>query len=148
MDFNLIAFVALTKALHLSSVMFVNGLNASQIAMAAIAGVLLFQEPITLAMGAGVLLTVFGLVLMRKRSGEKPESRNKPTRKETPTSLEAPESVELNVEKQSGSVAQITATIPRADFSKEVGRRLQQARGNLRMKGFRPGKAPMPVVRI
>lgn len=63
---NLLAFWALTKALHLVSVVFVNALNASQTAMAAVAGVVLFNEPLTAAMIAGVALTAAGLMMMRK----------------------------------------------------------------------------------
>ena len=96
--FNVVAFVALTKALHLSSVMFVNGLNASQIAMAAVAGVLLFQEPITVAMGAGVVLTAFGLAFMRGRSDRKPETTPATSPQETTktNSRQTQESIELN----------------------------------------------------
>jgi drug/metabolite transporter (DMT)-like permease len=97
--FNLIAFVALTKALHLSSVMFVNGLNASQIAMAAIAGVLLFQEPITLAMGVGVTLTVLGLASMRgRRNKERRKSDERGVRKsDNRDAMSDASAVELNV---------------------------------------------------
>jgi drug/metabolite transporter (DMT)-like permease len=93
--FNLIAFVALTKALHLSSVMFVNGLNASQTAMAAVAGVLLFQEPVTIAMGAGVTLTAFGLALMRGRRDKPGDPRRAVAGPESCDSETA--SLELNV---------------------------------------------------
>ena len=65
--FNVLAFWALSKALQLSSVLFVNSLNASQTAMAALAGVLLFQEPLTWPMVSGVLLTAMGLLMMRGR---------------------------------------------------------------------------------
>ena len=65
------AFWALTKALQLSSVLFVNGLNASQTALAALAGVLMFDEPLTRAMVSGVALTALGLLLMRGRSAPK-----------------------------------------------------------------------------
>jgi len=64
---NLVAFWALIRALHMASVMFVNGLNASQTAMAAVAGVLLFGEPLTLAMVTGSALTILGLLQMRER---------------------------------------------------------------------------------
>jgi drug/metabolite transporter (DMT)-like permease len=65
---NVLAFAALTKALHLSSVPFVNALNASQSAMAALIGVLLFREAFSLPMMSGVLLTVMGLLMMKSRS--------------------------------------------------------------------------------
>jgi len=65
--FNLIAFTALTKALQLSSVVFVNVLSASQIALAALAGVILFREAFTQPMAWGVALTVLGLLSIRPR---------------------------------------------------------------------------------
>lgn len=65
--FNLLAFAALTKALHLSSVLFVNALNASQTAMAAVIGVAMFNEAISLPMVTGVSLTVVGLLMMKGR---------------------------------------------------------------------------------
>ena len=66
--FNLIAFAALTKALQMATVVFVNALNASQTAMAATIGVIFFQEPLTGSMLMGVLLTIFGLWQLRRRT--------------------------------------------------------------------------------
>jgi drug/metabolite transporter (DMT)-like permease len=63
---NAVAFVMLTKALQLTSVVYVNALNASQVAMAGLAGIFVFQERLTLPLILGVLLTATGLVLMRK----------------------------------------------------------------------------------
>ena len=60
------AFWALSKALHLTNVAVVNGMNASQIAMAALAGVFFFQEAASPALITGVGLTVAGLILMKK----------------------------------------------------------------------------------
>lgn len=62
--FNLVAFWALTKALQLTTLVYVNAVNASQVAMAAIAGVILFHESLTAALFWGVALTVAGLLLM------------------------------------------------------------------------------------
>jgi drug/metabolite transporter (DMT)-like permease len=62
---NVLAFAALTKALHLASVPFVNALSASQSAMAALVGVLLFGEALSLPMLAGVALTAAGLMMIR-----------------------------------------------------------------------------------
>ena len=73
---NAVAFVALTKSLQLTSVVYVNPLNATQATMAALAGVLIFQEAVSEALVAGVGLTIVGLLLMRKgRAGSavKPE---------------------------------------------------------------------------
>ncbi len=65
--FNAVAFLSLTKALQLTSVMMVNALNASQTAMALAAGVVLFEEPLTQTLAVGVFLTILGLLLMSRR---------------------------------------------------------------------------------
>lgn len=65
---NALAFGALAKALHLTSVMLANGLNASQTAMAALAGIVFFGEAITWPLIIGVVLTMLGLMLMKGRS--------------------------------------------------------------------------------
>jgi uncharacterized membrane protein len=72
---NALAFICLTKALQLISVVRVNAIGASQCALAALAGVLLFGERLSLAMTGGVALTVLGLSLMC--------GRNDGTRKES-----------------------------------------------------------------
>ncbi|MDY0169273.1 MAG: DMT family transporter [Thermoguttaceae bacterium] len=64
---NLVAFMALTKGLHLTSVVNVNLLNASQVAMAAIAGIVLFREQVTAWLLIGVAMTVVGMVLIDRR---------------------------------------------------------------------------------
>ena len=78
---NAIAFVALTRSLELVGVIYVNALNATQAAMAAVAGILLFSEPLSPALASspagrkpspefeGVVLTALGLLLM-KRGGK------------------------------------------------------------------------------
>jgi len=67
---NLIAFFSITRAFQKVPVVFVNGINASQVAMAMIAGVLIFGEPTSGPLLAGVALTVVGLLLMaRARAG-------------------------------------------------------------------------------
>jgi drug/metabolite transporter (DMT)-like permease len=66
--FNALAFGALAKALHLTNVMVANGLNASQTAMAALAGIVFFDEAITWTLIVGVLLTMLGLILMKGRA--------------------------------------------------------------------------------
>lgn len=65
--FNAVAFVALTKALQLIPVIYVNALNATQATMAAVAGVLLFAEPSSGALWLGVLMTAGGLLLMQRQ---------------------------------------------------------------------------------
>jgi len=65
---NAFAFCALTIALRRSGLVLVNALNASQVAMAAMAGVFLFAEPLTWPLAAGVTLTVTGLLSLRRWS--------------------------------------------------------------------------------
>ena len=60
-----IAFAALAKAMQLTTFIFVNALNASQVAMCSIAGVFFFDESASLMMWSGVMMTVIGLLLMR-----------------------------------------------------------------------------------
>ena len=67
---NFTAFVALSTSLKALPVVAVNLINASQVAMAAIAGVLLFAEPVTGTLTLGILLTLAGLAILattRKR---------------------------------------------------------------------------------
>ena len=61
---NLIAFLAITKGLQLTTVVHANVLNASQVAMAAIAGTLIFEERLTVWLMAGVGLTILGVGLI------------------------------------------------------------------------------------
>jgi drug/metabolite transporter, DME family len=67
---NAVAFFALSKALHLVTVVHVNLVNASQVAMAAVAGVTFFREAWTPALSVGVGLTVLGLLVMRRGKAE------------------------------------------------------------------------------
>lgn len=62
---NALAFVALTRALQLTSLVYVHALNATQVAMAAVAGVLIFAEAQSSFLFAGISLTVAGLLLIR-----------------------------------------------------------------------------------
>ncbi len=61
---NLIAFLAITKGLHLTTVVHANVLNASQVAMAAVAGHLIFGELVSGWLIGGVALTVVGVVMI------------------------------------------------------------------------------------
>jgi len=63
--FNAVAFVALTRALQLTSLVYVHALNATQAAMAAIAGILIFGEARSGFLFTGLALTIAGLVLMQ-----------------------------------------------------------------------------------
>ncbi len=69
--FNALAFLALTKALQLVNLVYVNALNATQATMAAVAGVLIFHEAPSPELAFGVLLTIAGLLLMKQRSRAK-----------------------------------------------------------------------------
>lgn len=64
--FNAVAFLALTKSLQLIPVARVNALNATQAAMGALAGIVLFAEPSSWYLWLGVGLTAVGLLLMRR----------------------------------------------------------------------------------
>lgn len=68
---NAVAFISLTKALQMTTVVYVNALNATQATMAAVAGVIIFHEAPTSQLALGVVLTIAGLILMRQnqRSG-------------------------------------------------------------------------------
>ena len=61
---NFVAFVALSYALKALPVVAVNLINASQVAMAAAAGVIIFAEPITKSLIAGIALTFLGLSIL------------------------------------------------------------------------------------
>lgn len=61
---NTVAFMSLTKSLQLTSVVYVNALNATQATLAAIAGVLIFREPLSPWLATGIGLTVLGLLVL------------------------------------------------------------------------------------
>ena len=67
---NAVAFWSLAKALQLVSLVYTNALNASQTAMAALAGIVFFREAPTLAMAVGIVLTIGGLLLMKHERHE------------------------------------------------------------------------------
>ena len=68
---NAAAFYALTVSLKILPVLYVHLVNSSQVAMAAIAGALIFGEPVTLLIGIGVVLTVLGFLVMSSESQAK-----------------------------------------------------------------------------
>jgi drug/metabolite transporter, DME family len=61
--FNALAFFAMAKSLQLVSVLYVQILNASQAAISAAAGWLIFSEAINTPIGIGLLLTAAGLMI-------------------------------------------------------------------------------------
>lgn len=71
---NFSAFVALSLSLKALPVVAVNLINASQVAMAAIAGVIVFVEPVTWPLVLGIVLTFGGLLILANR-------RNQPLKK-------------------------------------------------------------------
>ena len=58
---NLVAFLALVRGLHLTTVLHVNMINAGQVAIAALAGVLFFGENCNTWLVAGVGLMIVGI---------------------------------------------------------------------------------------
>jgi drug/metabolite transporter, DME family len=64
---NAVAFVALTRCLQLTSVVYANVLNAGQAALAALTGVIIFGEPASAGLIGGVVLTVLGLAILTWR---------------------------------------------------------------------------------
>lgn len=68
---NVIAFVALSRALQLTTLVYVNAMNASQVAMASLAGILIFGEVPSTALAVGVGLTVLGLLAMPRQGSRK-----------------------------------------------------------------------------
>lgn len=72
---NFTAFVALSISLKSLPVIAVNLLNASQVAMAAMAGIVFFAEPITNPLLTGVGLTLIGLLIMVQRKKESDKTK-------------------------------------------------------------------------
>jgi drug/metabolite transporter (DMT)-like permease len=66
---NLIAFLAITKGLQLTTIVRVNVLNASQVAMAAVAGMLFFAEEPSAQLILGICLTIVGTLLIDRADG-------------------------------------------------------------------------------
>lgn len=63
---NTIAFMALIKSLQLTSVVYVNALNATQATLAAILGVFIFGEALSPWLTLGVGLTIAGLAFLAR----------------------------------------------------------------------------------
>ncbi len=66
---NAVGLIAFTKALNLATVTRVNGITAAQVAIATVAGLAIFDEPVTAPLLAGVGLTIIGLVLISQSRG-------------------------------------------------------------------------------
>ena len=63
---NVVAFSLITKGIQLTTLVHANLLNASQVALGTLAGVLLFHEPHNSWLVGGVALTIVGIVLFGK----------------------------------------------------------------------------------
>lgn len=70
---NFLAFLGFGLGLKQISVVHANAVNSSQIAMAALAGVLFFGEPPSLALVLGLALTLVGLALMQTAAHRPPD---------------------------------------------------------------------------
>ncbi len=60
--FNLLGFLAIINGLQRTTVLYANAVNASQVALAAIAGMMLFREPPNAWLILGVCLTIAGIL--------------------------------------------------------------------------------------
>jgi drug/metabolite transporter (DMT)-like permease len=63
---NFCGFMSITRGLQLTPVVNANVLTASQIAMAALAGMILFREPFTPWLASGIALTISGILLINR----------------------------------------------------------------------------------
>ena len=54
--------------------------------------------------------------------------------------------MEVTVEQNETNVAKVQFTVPKADFDKAYRQGIQQMRQRARLKGFRPGKAPVQLI--
>jgi drug/metabolite transporter, DME family len=74
--FNLVAFFALSKGLQLTTVVHVNVLNASQVALSAVAGIALFHEAHSGWLTSGVAMTIVGIIVFDRPTGEQPADQH------------------------------------------------------------------------
>ena len=63
---NVVAFSLITKGIQLTTLVHANLLNASQVALGTLAGVLLFHEPYNGFLVGGIVLTIIGIGLFGK----------------------------------------------------------------------------------
>jgi len=66
--FNLVAYLALARGLQLTVLIRVNVINASQVAMCGVAGLLLFGEPLSWFLVLGVGMTILGMTFIERPS--------------------------------------------------------------------------------
>jgi drug/metabolite transporter (DMT)-like permease len=67
---NLVAFFALVRGLQLTSVVRVTMLNASQVALSALAGIVLFREAASPWLVVGIAMTIVGILLVGRPAAE------------------------------------------------------------------------------
>ncbi len=85
--FNAAAFFSLGLALQTVTIVRANTINASQVAMCAVAGLILFGEPATASLGIGIALTMAGLLIVT-RARKTPSTDRQETREpKTPLSV-------------------------------------------------------------
>jgi drug/metabolite transporter (DMT)-like permease len=68
--FNLLGFLLITKGLQLTTLVQANVINASQVALAAVAGMALFREPNNAWLTTGIVLTIVGIFQIGTDKGE------------------------------------------------------------------------------
>lgn len=91
---NVIAFVALSRALQLTTLVYVNAMNASQVAMASLAGIVIFAEVPSAALAVGVSLTVLGLLAMPRQGRRK--ASGPATHSDKPIADQAPPQTQIS----------------------------------------------------
>lgn len=67
---NLLGFLLITKGLQLTTLVHANVINASQVALAAVAGIALFHEPNNAWLVTGIVLTIVGIFQINRDKEE------------------------------------------------------------------------------
>jgi drug/metabolite transporter (DMT)-like permease len=67
---NLAGFLAIARALQLTTVVHANMMNSSQVALAAVAGIVLFGERANVWLVSGVLLTIVGILMIGRPTSQ------------------------------------------------------------------------------
>ena len=71
---NLVAFFSIIRGLRLTTVVHANVINASQVAMATLAGLCMFHERLTAVLAAGIAPTILGMMLVTGRQTSRPST--------------------------------------------------------------------------
>ena len=72
--FNVAAFSLITKGLQLTTLVHVNILNSSQVAIGALAGIFLFHEPFNIWLLSGIVLIIVGIGLFGQPQVQRPDT--------------------------------------------------------------------------